>query len=144
MALRALAGLALLISLPTAAAQPLRDELSRPAYRSFFDDLQQAVRTNDRARVLRLISYPLRVTSSNAAGTYRRSRFYRTQSAVRAHYDRIFTPQVRRVILRQRYEQLFVNSHGAMFGNGEIWFAEICADRSCATTSASRIITVNP
>lgn len=91
-----------------------------------------------------MISYPLRVTASNAAGTYRRSRFYRTPAAVRAHYDRIFTPQVRRAILDQRYDQLFVNSHGAMFGNGEVWVSEICADQRCATTSAVKIITVNP
>jgi hypothetical protein len=139
---RALAGFTLLFALP-AVAQPLPDELNRPAYRTSFATLQEAIRTNDRAHVLRMISYPLRVTRLGASRAYRLSRFYRTPTSARRDYNCIFTPHVRHAILRQRYEQLFVNSHGVMFGNGEVWLAEICADRRCATTSAVRIITVN-
>jgi hypothetical protein len=41
---------------------------------------------------------------------------------VRDVYDWIITPDIERAVLAQQPEKLFRNSHGAMVGNGEVWF----------------------
>ena len=144
---RALFGIALLVPL-AAAAQPqgiTRERLEQDTgFRSFLRNLQGAIRTDNRDAVLRLIEYPLRVTTPNASGTYRRSRFYRTPTAVRADYGRIFTRAVRCTIITQRYEMLSGDSHGFMIGLGTVWFDRTCPHGRCHPPGPVRIMTINP
>ena len=107
-------------------------------YRRFLTQLQGAVRSNDRAAVAGLISYPLRV---NVAG---QAKFYRNVRAVQADYDRIFTPRVRSAILAQRFENLFGRDQGVMIGDGAIWFDHSCRNPSCSPLGPVRIRAINP
>jgi hypothetical protein len=77
----------------------------------------------------------------NSGGT---SRFYRDSAALRADYERVFTPQVRRAILDQRFERLFGSSRGLMIGNGQVWFDRFCSNRRCSPPGPVRILAVNP
>jgi len=107
-------------------------------YATFLTNLQRAVRTNDRGAVAKLVHYPLRVNSDG------KSRLYRDSAAVRADYERIFTPQVRRAILDQRFERLFGSSRGLMIGHGQVWFDRLCSNSSCSPPGPVRIMAVNP
>jgi hypothetical protein len=106
--------------------------LADRGYETFLSDLQTAIRANDRSAVINLVHFPLRVNSGG------RSRFYRDSHSVRADYDRIFTPQVRRAILAQQFEELFGSSRGLMIGNGEVWFDRI------SPPGQVQIMSVNP
>jgi hypothetical protein len=111
--------------------------LKNPAYRTFLTKLQNALRVNDRDAVIKLAGLPLRVN-------YSRSHIYRDAKSVRADYDRIFTPNVRTVILAQRFEQLFGRDQGVMIGDGEVWFDHACLNSSCSRRGPVRIIAINP
>jgi hypothetical protein len=50
---------------------------------------------------------------------------------------------VRRAILDQRADQLFVRDQGAMVGNGEVWFSDTCPNAACSPAGPVRIIAVN-
>ena len=47
------------------------------------------------------------------------------------NYDNIITPDIAAVIENQKYEALFVNYQGAMFGEGEVWITGKCVDNTC-------------
>jgi hypothetical protein len=107
------------------------------AYASFLDRLQTAVRDDDPAAVVKLISYPLRVNSGGQSQTYSDAR------SVRRDFDRIFTPQVREAILEQRPDRLFSRDLGVMVGNGEVWFDHVCLDESCSRLGPVKITAIN-
>ena len=107
-------------------------------YATFLTSLQRAVRANDRGAVAKLVHYPLRVNYDG------KTRLYRDAAAVRADYEQIFTPRVRRAILDQRFERLFGSSRGLMIGNGAVWFDRLCSSRSCSPPAPVRIFAVNP
>jgi hypothetical protein len=86
------------------------------SYRTFLSRLQDAVRANDRRAVIRLIGFPLRVNAPGGA------RIYRDGRSVERDFDQIFTANVRRAVLRQRADRLFVRDLGAMVGSGQLWF----------------------
>ena len=108
------------------------------AYAAFVPRLQAAVRTNDRGALIRLIAFPLRVNGAGGA------KVYRDRRSVERDFDRIFTPKVRRAILDQAPNALFVRDQGAMIGSGEVWIAQTCPNRACSPAGAVRIIAVNP
>lgn len=108
------------------------------SYGAFLSQLQAAVRSNDTDRVIPLIDFPLRVNGPGG------SRFYRDARSVERDFDRIFTPKVRRAILGQRADKLFVRDQGAMIGDGEVWFDATCPNRSCTPTGPVRIRAINP
>lgn len=87
--------------------------------------LQQSVAKHDPAAVASLIAYPLRAT------LHGRKTLIRTPQAFVKNYDGIVTPAIAAVIQRQKYEDLFVNAQGAMFGSGEVWITGICRDKAC-------------
>ena len=105
-------------------------------YATFLTNLQRAVRANDRGAVAKLVHYPLRVNSDG------RSRFYPDSAAFRADYERIFTPQVRRAILDQRFERLFGSSRGLMIGQGQVWFDRLCSNNRCSPPGPVRILSL--
>jgi hypothetical protein len=107
-------------------------------YSPFLSRLQSAFRANDRRSIVAMISFPLRV---NFPGGVRQ---YRDGSSVQRDFDRIFTPKVRRAVLDQRYDRLFVRDQGAMVGDGELWFRETCPNSACSPIGPVRIVAVNP
>jgi hypothetical protein len=110
--------------------------LNDRSYATFLTQLQNAVLANDREAVIKLVSLPLRVN-------FNRPRFYRDTRSVRADYDRIFTPKVRKAILAQRFEQLFGRDQGVMIGDGEVWFHHVCSNTTCSPPGPVRIIAIN-
>ena len=91
-------------------------------------DLQQAVAKHDAPAVAALVHYPIKINPGTKPFTIR------TPQAFIAHYDRIITPAIATAIQRQKYEDLFVNYKGAMFGNGEVWITSTCIDKACKQT----------
>src|SRR5690242_3426115 len=91
----------------------LRDQ----AYKAFLVDLQGAVRTGNRKAVANLADLPLQVNGPTGV-----HETYRSAKLVEQNYERIFTPPVRKAILRQHFEELFGNYQGVMIGNGAVWF----------------------
>ena len=110
--------------------------LNDRSYATFLTQLQNAVRANDREAVIKLVGLPLRVN-------FNRAHFYRDAKSVRANYDRIFTPKVRKAILAQRFEQLFGRDQGVMIGGGEVWFDHLCMNMTCSPRGPVRIIAIN-
>ena len=108
------------------------------AYSPFLSRLQAAFRANDRRSIIAMIGFPLRVNFSGGA------RQYRDASSVQGDFDRIFTPKVRRAVLDQRADRLFVRDQGAMVGDGELWFRETCPNSACSPIGPVRIVAVNP
>ncbi|MEO8454844.1 MAG: hypothetical protein ABI454_06770, partial [Sphingomicrobium sp.] len=100
------------------------------AYAAFVPRLQAAVRTNDRRALIRLIAFPLRVNGPGGP------KFYRDGRSVKRDFERIFTPRVRRAILDQASNGLFVRDQGAMVGSGEVWIAQTCPNRACSPAGA--------
>ena len=105
---------------------------------AFVSKLQSAVKANDRDAIVGLIAFPLRV---NSGGT---SKLYRDADAVERDFDRIFTPKVRKAILKQRPDQIFVRDQGAMIGSGEAWFDRSCPNAACSPAGPVRITAINP
>ena len=107
-------------------------------YAAFLSRLQAAVGTNNRRSIVAMIDFPLRVNFAGGARQYRDAR------SVERDFDRIFTPKVRRAVLSQRADRLFVRDQGAMVGDGELWFRETCRNSSCSALGPVRIVAVNP
>ena len=107
-------------------------------YATFLSRLRTAVRGNDRNALIALVSFPLRVNFVEGARTYRDS------SSLRRDFDRVFTPKVKRAVLAQRPDRLFVRDLGAMVGDGELWFRETCPNAACSPPGPVRIVAVNP
>jgi hypothetical protein len=52
--------------------------------------------------------------------------------------------KVRKAVLYQRADKLFVRDRGAMVGDGELWFSETCPNRACWRAGSVGIVAVNP
>ena len=111
---------------------------ANPAYAAFLSRLQAAVRAGDRRAIIALIDFPLRVNEAKGP------RLYRDARSVERDFERIFTPKVRRAILGQRADRLFVRDQGAMIGDGELWFDRTCPNATCSPPGPVRIMAVNP
>ena len=95
-------------------------------FREVFTGLQQAVAKHDASAVAAIVNYPITINPrTNKAIPIR------TPQAFVASYDKIVAPHIAEVIEKQKYEELFVNYQGAMFGSGEVWLAGICKDKEC-------------
>jgi hypothetical protein len=91
-------------------------------------DLQQAVAKHDPGAVAALVHYPIKIKLRG------KPTYLKTPQAFITNYDRIITPAIATVIQKQKYEDLFVNYQGAMFGNGEVWITSHCLDKACKQT----------
>lgn len=95
-------------------------------YEQTITELQAAVADGDAKRVAPLLRYPLRVRQAGKTITLRRS-----QDLVR-RYGEVFTPAVTAVVANQKYDDLFVNAQGVMFGRGEVWITGVCTNSDCS------------
>lgn len=98
-------------------------------FRDLLVTLQQAIHKHDADAVAALVSYPITINPYTPSALT-----IRTPKTFIAHYDQIITPDVAEVVEKQQYEDLFVNYKGAMLGNGEVWIAGICKDKTCSQT----------
>jgi hypothetical protein len=121
----------------TAATDKSIDDLlgDHIKFQHLMTTLQQDVTTRDAAGVATLLRYPFNSTINGKEVSMK------IPSDFIQNYDSIVTPSLAEVIKKQRYEDLFVNFKGVMFGNGELWIAAICRDKSCGA-SDMRVITI--
>ena len=121
--------------MPKPAANPAIDQsiatnVGDPAkFRELMTSLQQAVQKHDAPTVAALVSYPVDINPHT-----KKTLHLRTPEAFIAQYDNIITPHIADIVANQKYNNLFVNYQGAMFGNGELWIAGICRDEDCTHT----------
>jgi hypothetical protein len=108
-------------------------------YADFLSRLQSAARAGNHGEIIALIDFPLRVNAAPGG-----ARIYRDPASVERDFDRIFTARVKRAILRQRAERLFVRDQGAMIGDGEVWFDQTCPNAACSPPGPVFIRAVNP
>jgi len=87
--------------------------------------LQAAVAKHNAAAVAALVHYPIKVNPGKKPFTVK------NEKAFIKDYDRIITHDIQDAIFKQKYENLFVNSQGAMIGDGEVWISGFCRDKSC-------------
>jgi hypothetical protein len=98
-------------------------------------DLQQSVASHNATGVAALVHYPIKVNPG------KRPFVVKSPKAFIADYDRIITQDISEAILKQKYDALFVNSQGAMLGEGEVWITNFCLDKGC-TKSDIKISTI--
>jgi hypothetical protein len=88
-------------------------------------EFQGAVAKHDAAVVATLVHYPIKVNPGKKPFTIKNEKEFVKD------YDRIITHDIEDAIFKQKYENLFVNSQGAMIGDGEVWISGFCRDKSC-------------
>ena len=93
--------------------------------RQLVTDLQQAVAKHDPAAVAALVHYPIKVK------LHGKPTYLNTPKSFIKNYDNIITPDIATVIQNQKYESLFINYQGAMFGEGEVWITGFCTGDTC-------------
>ena len=126
---------AVLVATTSAPAQPLTPtdhdksiDLSvgdHTKVRQILTALQQAVAKHNPAAVAALVHYPIKVNPGNRPFTIK------NEKAFINDYDRIITHDIQDAIFKQTYDNLFVNSEGAMIGDGEVWITGFCRDKTC-------------
>ena len=87
--------------------------------------LQQAVAKHNAPVVASLVHYPIKVNPGKKPFTVK------NEKAFIKDYDGIITADIAAAIFKQKYENLFVNSQGAMIGDGEVWITGFCRDKTC-------------
>lgn len=104
-------------------------------YEAAITALQKAVSAHDAARVAALVRYPIGVK------IHGKKTVIKSAKAFVQHYDAIVTPAIAKAVTEQKYEDLFVNYQGIMFGNGEVWMNGICRDNQCKRVDV-KVITI--
>jgi hypothetical protein len=87
--------------------------------------LQAAVAKHNAPAVAALVHYPIKVNPG------KKPFVVKNEKAFIKDYDGIITHDIQDAIFKQKYENLFVNSQGAMIGDGEVWITGFCRDKSC-------------
>ncbi|WP_205934738.1 hypothetical protein [Rhizobium leguminosarum] len=98
--------------------------------------LVKAMRSGEAETIAGLAEYPLTVKVNGES--------YDVESAVDFidNFDDLVTPETRRAVGRQQYEDLFVNSDGVMLAGGAVWIGAICEDNACEASHWA-IIAIN-
>jgi hypothetical protein len=104
-------------------------------YEEAFATIQAAVAADDAGTVAAWVAYPFSATVDGEAYSFE------GPDGFIEHYDGIITEEVKAAVVDQRYETLFVNAEGVMFGNGQMWLNGTCKDDACAEFDV-RIITI--
>lgn len=132
-----LMALGLSVLTPICSAQEVGpDGLSTAQLEAFVTSLKAAVKANDPTRLRDLIAFPLRVNSKSGR------HLAVSQKDFAVQYPRVFTPDVRAVVLQQEASTLFRNSNGAMFGNGQVWVSGVCRTKDCKESDV-KVISVS-
>jgi len=106
-------------------------------YRAFIGQFQKAVADKDAAAVAALVHYPFGATIDGKTVVIKDAKGFVAQ------YDKIVTPAIAQVIVRQKYSDLMVNYQGVMFGSGEAWINGVCKDNACKVYDV-KVMTIQP
>lgn len=99
------------------------------AVEKFFNDLQEAVGKNERAKVTSMVAYPIKVRMG------RHIIMLRKKSDLLEKYDSVFNRKIKEAVRKQKVTELFVNWRGVMIGNGEIWFNQLDDSKNIRITA---------
>jgi len=94
-------------------------------YEAAITAFQQAVVAGSREDVAAFVRYPIVVSVGGSKQTIR------SAASFVKNYDAVMTADIVAAIENQKYQDLFVNDQGVMFGNGQAWLNGICLDKSC-------------
>jgi len=97
----------------------------------FLQDLQHSVAVDDRARVVEMVGFPIKITADG------KSRTLRNRNQLLAYYNVAFDAKVRGFIAKQKVSELFCNWKGIMIGRGEVRI------NTSGRSSRLRIIAIN-
>ena len=104
-------------------------------YEAVITTFQKAVADHDAAGVAALVQYPIGLKVNG------KEMHIKSAQAFAEHYDGIMTPSITKVVAGQKYEDLFVNYKGIMFGSGQVWINGICEDNACKKFDA-KVVTI--
>jgi len=107
------------------SAAPVAALTAEDADADFHEKLRSAFQSNNRAAILRLIAFPLKVDFDGEVRTYR------TRTEVERDFNRIFSDDVRQSVLNGQASR-------------RLTFAPQCSRTPCAAGSVVRIRTVRP
>lgn len=105
------------------------------AYRTAFDAIHKAVIDGDKAGFAAWVSYPIGVTADGEEMKLSDA------AQFEEHYDNILTDEIKDAITAQKWQDVFVNYQGIMYGNGQVWLTGICKDDKCGAFDV-RIVTI--
>jgi hypothetical protein len=105
---------------------------------SFFLEIQDSVRTDNKEKLASLIYYPITIYSFDG----KNDKEIQNAAEFIANYEKIVTAEWKEIILDQEPARLLVNWQGVRVTRGELWFAAFCLDESCQDTKLY-IITIN-
>ncbi|NTG30071.1 hypothetical protein G6L33_22875 [Agrobacterium rhizogenes] len=118
-------GIILSLGVWTASAQTVSDMNNtldtlfgdHARYQTFFEQLQNAVASDDKQAIASMVEYPILARIKGKAIKIRDHKQFE------ANYARIMTQKVKEAVARQNYPLLFANWQGVSVGEGEIWFS---------------------
>jgi hypothetical protein len=99
------------------------------AYLTLFTKLKESAGRSDKAAVVKLVAYPLRVNGKN-------SMTYRDEVVLLKAYNKVFTPQVLDRIQRAEPAAVFCRNGLGMLGDGVVW--------ARASKGMAKIEVINP
>ena len=108
---------------------------SPDTYRQAFDAIQQAVAEGDATAFADWVSYPIEVVADGEPMVIGDTAQFTD------YYEAIVTPEIAQAVADQSFNELFVSSEGAMFGDGQVWMSEVCLDDACSNSEV-KIITI--
>ncbi|OJU73379.1 MAG: hypothetical protein BGO07_04510 [Alphaproteobacteria bacterium 40-19] len=88
---------------------------------SYLPKLQEAVQTDDPDKISAFIHYPcnLNLRKSGSIGEHKK---IKAKEDFKVLFPKIFTPDIKNLILKTTLSDLFVNAQGFMMGDGTVWF----------------------
>lgn len=84
--------------------------------------LQKAVGANDRAAVVHMVNYPVRVNQS-----HKTHRLITSPDLLLREYDAVFTPFVRHAITSDKVADMFISNSGVAIERGVVWLTGVCS-----------------
>jgi hypothetical protein len=94
-------------------------------YEAAYVDIRAGVEANDIKGLSEYVQYGKPFLVNGKAVTLRDAEEFE------ARFGEFFNDKVKKAVLAQSYETLFVNADGVMFGVGQLWLSGICRDEAC-------------
>jgi hypothetical protein len=111
--------------------------LGDPAqFQAAFDAVTAAVADDDPQEVARWVAYPMTLSYNDEELTIEDANDFVD------NYEDLVTEDVYDAVRDQNYADLFVNSDGVMFGDGQMWMTYVCRDETCSKSDV-RIISIH-
>ena len=115
--------------------QAIAADLGGDGFHEAFDAIQQAVSDDDAATLAEWVDFPVAVRVGGTQETIEDA------EAFVAAYPDLFTDAIKAAVTGQPYRDLFVNSQGIMFFDGQVWTPGVCTTDACEAMRW-RIITI--